>query len=317
MSSSFNVKKRKPEENDLGAESGKQSKIKKRVRIGDADIVGTASGEYAEFDDSEDLETAKIRRGAVKLDGYGSESESEDDDDGLVGANGGDDDMFGDSFPAGEDAKKKKGEVNYMRSEQIEGQEWVADRDDYNESGIKITPFNMEEEMEEGNFDEAGHYIQKKDEHRMHDRWLQGVTKEEIEKAKAAHDRQQDRMKALKDEEDNEMDNPDRIWLKVLSLMQPGESIPRALRRLAGNKPKVPRNKWKKNKKSTDEATTPVEEDPQAEERKKDLDHLTTYANQLLTVGALDAYDLMYEQIVRKLRSADLLTDDWQPGDPL
>lgn len=60
MSSSLNVKKRKPDEQAPTEKNpaGKGKKVKKRVRIGETETLGFASGEYqGEVDDTEDLET--------------------------------------------------------------------------------------------------------------------------------------------------------------------------------------------------------------------------------------------------------------------
>lgn len=47
---------------------------------------------------------------------------------------------------------------------------------------IKIEPFNMRTEMEEGGFDEEGAYIENKDVDRHHDNWLHGVSAKDIRK---------------------------------------------------------------------------------------------------------------------------------------
>ncbi|KAI9023322.1 hypothetical protein DFJ74DRAFT_83642 [Hyaloraphidium curvatum] len=114
-------------------------------------------------------------------DGY----QSDDSDDGKAakrGAGAEVDDMFGEGDA--EDKKKDKKEVKFMRRGDIEGQEWDAAAAEYEDDGTKIEPFNMDEELEEGAFDEAGMYIRKKDEFAHHDNWLQGTTKEDIEKVK-------------------------------------------------------------------------------------------------------------------------------------
>ncbi|KAI8914973.1 hypothetical protein DFJ77DRAFT_42038 [Powellomyces hirtus] len=294
-----------------------EKKVKKRVRIGETEFLGAAEGQVyppREVDDSEDLETLKGRRGAVRLEGYDSESDSNEDDDATAAAAGNDDDMFADIAPEPPAAGPmgKKGE-KFLKSENIEGQEWMDDVDEFS-GEVKLTPFNMEEEMEEGNFDESGHYIRKRDEHLIHDSWLQGVTKDDMERARAAHERQQEQSNADEASEDQDISDPNHIWLKAIHLMKPGESIPKSLRRLAGNKPnQSTRNKWNKKKREADKARAEAEKDPQAEDRKQALDQLTSYADKLMGLGVLDVYENTYEQVVRKLRSADLLYEDWQP----
>ena len=48
------------------------------------------------------------------------------------------------------------------------------------EEGIEA--FNLDAEMEEGHFDEAGNYIRKRDENRDKDNWLQGFSESDIQK---------------------------------------------------------------------------------------------------------------------------------------
>ena len=84
------------------------------------------------------------RRGQVNLEF------SDDEDDALKLPNQ-NDDMFADTnADKKEEPVKRKGVINYMRPSDIEGQEWEGDVDDYDEDGVKIEPFNMDQELEEG-----------------------------------------------------------------------------------------------------------------------------------------------------------------------
>ncbi|KAJ3024080.1 hypothetical protein HKX48_007261 [Thoreauomyces humboldtii] len=228
--------KRKQEEDDVLLGTGvhvKNNGPRKRVRIGEAeylDASGVAQAHTKDVDDSEDLELMKGRRGAVKMEGYDSESDSsgaEEDGAEVVEEEG---DMFADEaeapLPAATGSTNGgKKEDKFLRLESIEGQVWRDDAEDF-AGEVKLTPFNMEEEMEEGDFDESGHYIRKRDEHLIHDSWLQGVTKNDMEKARAAHAKQEE----LANESEAEIDgvrDPNHIWLKAIHLMKPGESIPK------------------------------------------------------------------------------------------
>ncbi|KAJ3043249.1 hypothetical protein HDV00_005569 [Rhizophlyctis rosea] len=302
----------------LGPGGAPEKKAKKRVRIqaetevfGGAHVEDAMGGAGREVDDNEDLETAKARRGAVNLAGYGSESDTEDEGD--APAKGDDDDMFGDSFT--EEPKRKKGDVKFLTKEEIEGQEFDQD-EEYNETGVKITPFNMDEEMEEGNIDESGHYIRKKDEHQMHDNWLQGVSKSDIERAKNAHERQLARERALDALGGYDESDENQVWLNALRYMQPGETLFAAMKRLGGNKKTTSlANKWKKKKAAAMEVDEPLEDAAAAAERRQAVEQLTALSDKLMSLGQFDFQSLTYEQIVRNLRRAELLDDSWQPGD--
>lgn len=61
-----------------------------------------------------------------------------------------DEDMFGDSFtePSTKDPATKRNQ--FLESQEIQGQEWNAQGQDFTEDGVRIEPFNMDQEMEEG-----------------------------------------------------------------------------------------------------------------------------------------------------------------------
>ncbi|EEB05274.1 GYF domain-containing protein [Schizosaccharomyces japonicus yFS275] len=94
--------------------------------------------------------------------------------------------------------------------------------------GIKIMPFNVREDMEEGAFDEEGNFVQnKRDPDEEYDAWLRGTSdKYSIAKAKKAMLRQQEREEeARKQQQTISFENPD-VALKFLSThMLPDESI--------------------------------------------------------------------------------------------
>jgi len=59
----------------------------------------------------------------------------------------------------------------------------------------------------------------------MHDSWLQGVTSVEMNRAKMAHARQQARADAENSiAQDNQVD-PNKLWLAILNLLNPGETL--------------------------------------------------------------------------------------------
>ena len=138
------------------------------------------------------------------------------------------DDMFGESF----EKRKKKA----LDKQDIEGQEW----DNGPEDDEKFEPFNLEKEMEEGHFDEAGYYVRKKDELAIHDTWLQGITKEEIEKARNA----QDKINNKNEEFQEVKKDANQLWLEVLNFLKTTETLTLALKRFGGTK----EPSWKKKK---------------------------------------------------------------------
>ncbi|CAG8438774.1 16933_t:CDS:2 [Funneliformis mosseae] len=293
----------------------------KRVRFQTSDDSAAAEsnvkeeGEY-EFDHETSLEKAKLRRGAVKLQGYASDETDTSDDDGTAlfnrrkGKDKADDldDMFADdddisSKQRGEDVIGKK-KVRYLELDEIEGQEYTS-RDAYDEESGEpiIEAFNMKAEMEEGRFDEAGNYVRnKKDPSAFHDNWLQGLSQKDIEKAKRAHEKQEQDRK-LKEAEEASRGPLDRvsIWKELLAIMK------RALQ--------------EKKKGKTDETMemaidkeelTP--EEVAEQERKKQIEILTDLSDKMMALGHFNVYDDTWEQILRNLKREKAVPEDWIPG---
>lgn len=96
--------------------------------------------------------------------------------------------MFGDEN--GEEEKKAaKKKLQFLKSNDIEGQEWDNGQDeDENNVEIPTESFNMDQELAEGDFTQSGVYIRKKDEQSIHDSWLKGIGKKEIQMAKMVRD---------------------------------------------------------------------------------------------------------------------------------
>ncbi|KAF9437359.1 hypothetical protein BGZ76_001076 [Entomortierella beljakovae] len=200
------------------------------------------------------------------------------------------------------------------------------DEADYDSDGnLKIEGFNMKEELEEGGeVDEAGNFIRKLDPDRFHDNWLEGVSRKEILAAHKAHERKE-QMAKLEERKAaaNSMSETD-IYFELVNILKPGENVLEALQREGGGKKqgskgaKKKRKPWQKNKKTDD--MSDVETNPESEEdikRKKAIEKLTDLCDQMMAKGHFDIYEETYEQVVRALRRADVIPDDWIIGTPV
>ena len=218
----------------------------------------------------EEVQTSSTRRGAIKTDGY--DSDSSDDGEGVVlsrkpGTNeaaGGDDDMFAppsdvtnsDPFQSAKKPKEK-----FLALGDIEGQEFgdgeVANRDrressaSYEEDGFEdedtrerrakdgmgyeMSSFNMKEEMEEGKFAEDGTYHRTFDPHGMHDKWIEGINENEIKKARRIKRKieEQERQRALQAESTAKGVND--VSMELVCLLEKGETVLEALQRIGKN----------------------------------------------------------------------------------
>ncbi|CAG8495231.1 3485_t:CDS:2 [Paraglomus occultum] len=264
-----------------------------------------------EFDHTESLEKAKIRRGAVRLDGYGSDS-SDDDGEALYLRRSGtakgkqrvdaDQDMFAsdddldENKESGEVEFSKKKKMKYLEIDDIKGQEFDSiDRYDEETDEPAIMAFNMIEEMEEGKFDEAGNYVRnRKDPNAFHDNWLNGLSRRDIEQARIAHERQeqQRRLKEAEEAAQAPMDHID-IWKELLTIMNRGEKLVDTFQRLGGGK---------KNKLTEEE-----------KKKKKDIEKLTELSDRMMALGHFDIYESSWEQILRNLKKEGAVSPDWMP----
>merc|ERR1712004_235114 len=125
-----------------------------------------------------------------------------------------------------------KNKYEVLDDEEIEGQE---DETIVKDGEVKITPFNLKEEQEEGDFSTDGAFVWKKTQE-VNDAWLENidwvkvksVTSDE-EKRQAVQDQKEDEAEAAYDQSET--------YKAILALMKPGETVARAIRRLSGANP--------------------------------------------------------------------------------
>ncbi|KAG0198759.1 hypothetical protein BGX28_007819 [Mortierella sp. GBA30] len=333
------------------------SQPSKRVRFG-GDRVGSA---LQDVDDSDLLEQRKSRRGAVTVVEYNEGEESSEDealdtkrkkifvDDDVPGAASGtraraeqedveeEEDMFADpeDIARRETEKKKKaagmekGWNEAFNHSEIEGEDLnLEDLDDAefdSDGNPRIEAFNMKEELEEGGeIDESGNFIRKLDPDRFHDSWLEGLSRKEIQSARLAHERKEKQAQIEEREAAaNAMGETD-IYLELVNILRPSETVIEALQRLGGGKKSVTKgtknhNKkksWQKNKQMDVDAPeeTKAAESEGEKARRQAIEKLTDLCDKMMSMGHFDIYEESYEQIVRALRRADLIADDWVIG---
>ncbi|CAG8495345.1 1958_t:CDS:1 [Paraglomus brasilianum] len=324
------MRKRKSQVSSLEPNSNTKAGGSKRARFSlPSDSTNDSFNE--EFDHTESLEKAKIRKGAVRLEGYGSDS-SDDDGEALYLRRSGtvkgkqraeaDQDMFAsdddidenkESDEVGFSKKKKK---RYLEINDIAGQEFDSiDRYDEETDEPAIMAFNMIEEMEEGKFDEAGNYVRnRRDPNAFHDNWLNGLSRRDIEQARIAHEKQEQQRKLKEAEEAAQapMDHID-IWKELLTIMNRGEKLVDTFQRLGGrnkNKRKRFTNKKKKDIEAEAQVVTEVTEE---QKRKRDIEKLTELSDRMMALGHLDIYESTWEQILRNLKKEGAVSPDWMP----
>ncbi|KAI9138073.1 hypothetical protein BKA69DRAFT_1094252 [Paraphysoderma sedebokerense] len=272
-----------------------------------------------------------------------SSADYSDSDEEVPTPKGEDFDMFADNEDMSTEQKGKKNKLRPLTEEERAAE--VAATREYEEGndGIKIEPFNMREEMEEGDFDESGTYIRKKDQNEMHDSWLRDVSREDIEKAAEAHRKREKLLQATLSSSTPDtaliakLPTDSSSLLKILvGLLQPRESVSRGLSRLnkiiqenrkkSGLGKNKNKNRQRKKTQETDmdvdlntehkEGVAHTEENLKIEEAKKDVELITEIADRLVGEGDLDVYSQTYESIMSKLRRSKAVDVEWTPTHP-
>lgn len=186
-------------------------------------------------------------------------------------------------------------EADYaLNEDDIEGEEdGVAGQ--YDE--IKTTAFNMREEMEEGHFDQNGHYIWKK-EKEIKDNWLDNIDWQVI-KVRPTDIKKTDEL-GLGEESDEDIDESmkdfqvNACYREILKYMQPKETIAKCLQRLGKSKKKLSTIERIKMKKAG-----LLETDTQ-------VTKLTELTNNLLKhTGNMDIYQETFESLSKTLEKLE------------
>ncbi|WFD42106.1 hypothetical protein MPSI1_000744 [Malassezia psittaci] len=301
---------------------------------------GDADGDYDL--DAEINKQSRTRSGGVVTEGFDSEDDEENEETHKRHWNdkpsNEEDDMFAEDPSKASTSKK---EPRFLKLSEIEGQEFgsttqLDDEDDAEEGeldpeyelqralqdtryqnanedaertppgsddedhprqtkkgmGFRMEKFNMKEEMASGRFDEEGNYIQnKKDPFSRSDQWLEGnYSKKQILAAQQAQaKRQQDAVDRAKADE-TEFPSAEHAMRSLAELLKPGESVLDALQRIGAQA----------KRKGGDAASL------------EKITHLTTLL--MSTFGHIDIYDAVYETLVRTVRRASLVPEDWDPS---
>ncbi|XP_060644618.1 LOW QUALITY PROTEIN: CD2 antigen cytoplasmic tail-binding protein 2 homolog [Drosophila nasuta] len=175
---------------------------------------------------------------------------------------------------------------------------------------VKITPFNMREELEEGHFDKDGHYHWNKDTE-IKDNWLDNIDWVKVENDKNYFDPNNEELNGAGDGVPSF--NLAASLRKMIEFMKAGESVQMALQRLGRKRPKLSTlEKLKQKKAGIENIET------------QQIAKLTEVANEILSnTGNMDIYQETYEKIMQKLEnlpgpskpvteSFDMYADDFE-----
>lgn len=194
------------------------------------------------------------------------------------------------------------------------------------DEGVPITPFNLDEEMQEGHFDSEGNYFIKKDQE-IRDNWLDNIDwvkikEQPIKKKKkglgakrrrragdedeAEEEKRREEQQAEKENEEEEDDEEEmepaedplasftqhQLIEAVVELLSPGETVTAALRRLGGLRGQK-RGKLKQEGEATEESRRDTEK----------LDKLTALADRLVGSGMFEIYQHTQEKLAYLMKN--------------
>lgn len=212
-------------------------------------------------------------------------------DDELPGSAGGDvKKKFKNSLDSDEeDDEEDDKRYNLLNPDDVEGQE---DKTIEYDGNIKITPFNMDDELEEGHFDKEGMFIFKRDKEEIRDNWLDNIDWVNVKTSKDGLE--QTRESDDSDDQDERTDVKP-IYEEMLELMKPGETVLACIKRLGGGKRDSSINRWKKKKDAA--AGTNGASNDDADKNKELLLKMTGLADRIIATGDMDIYQQTYERL--------------------
>ncbi|ROW06445.1 hypothetical protein VMCG_04440 [Cytospora schulzeri] len=280
-------------------------------------------------------------------DGGAEKDEAEDEDEDMFADDDPDEEETNDPAAPNTTSRRdrKAKEVRFLDNDKIEGQEGASksgghihldegnassdDEEDVElaiqEEGIdeeiglgglkrnapKIDAFNMKAEQEEGAFDEAGNFIRKGvDPDAVHDRWLEGLSKKDMKKARDAHEKREAELRRQRKEDDSILtqDLLRSLILNLEKLETPIEALAR-LGKVKKHEKKIPKWKLKKQEKhkgggggdamDVDHAAKEPE-DPEQVRIKEAINTITEAADKLLGREYAEIYETEREMLIRE-----------------
>ncbi|CAJ0598363.1 unnamed protein product [Cylicocyclus nassatus] len=183
------------------------------------------------------------------------------------------------------------------------------------DGSMKITAFNMKEDMEDGHFDDAGNFIFDKKEKEIKDAWLDDIDWTTI-KEKAG-----DQWEQSNDRDDDDVAPPTlndirrkEIFVSLISRMKPNQTVAKALSDLKKAKGLSAAEERKLRWKAKKEGKTLSESDSQ-----KETQLISGLADELISAGHMDVYDWTREKLeflVKKLDSSAVDSVDMFSDEP-
>ncbi|XP_050263545.1 SUPPRESSOR OF ABI3-5 [Quercus robur] len=173
--------------------------------------------------------------------------------------------------------EESRGILNDVAAAEVD----YKDNDSFVDDGIQIEPFNLDKEREEGYFDADGNFVEYVNDNEIKDAWLDSVEAEPKYAGKGSA--------VINNEDDaNDLSSDDIGTMKrrIADILEPGETVLRALRRLKG---------------------TSNRKEKMSAESKIVFDQLTEDAMKLMENGEYDVYHEKQEVFQREAEGYERL----------
>lgn len=160
---------------------------------------------------------------------------------------------------------------------------------------IEITPFNLDEELRDGNFDASGTYILNKNPDEIKDVWADSIDWAAIKKNEqtnptiASTSQEVDK---TSDDESNESKDKILYFKQMLRVMKPNETVKKTIRRLGDQ---IPKKSFKS--KPTVKPEQPKLSAEEIDECKRKLDIMIESAHICLKLGDVDIYSKTFDDL--------------------
>lgn len=245
-----------------------QGSLPKRARFESPSTLETTATDFFEDDVGNQSKKSKHKRTLVGKEGY--DSDSTDDGEGVVPSRKtvhgeeSDDDMFGgvaeaQATTSTKDAINNADKEAYLDLADIEGQDFrhsKEDDSDYDSEeearkqaeaqgldgpmGFQMTGFNMKTELGEGKMTADGEtfVMNDADPNEQYDKWLDGVDREAMKKARKAHREQERVQRERQEKEEKDLSGEARrgkekaIMREMVELLERGETVLEGMQRL-------------------------------------------------------------------------------------
>ena len=180
---------------------------------------------------------------------------------------------------------------------------------------IKITPFNLKEEQEEGEFATDGSFIWKKNKE-VNDAWLDNVDWVKVKEVSAADKLKQDAADNAEDEAEAAY-NEEESYRQMISFMKSGETVAKTIRRLGGSsgggpgQQKIVIQKQRKIAQKLKKGQKLTEDEELFQKSRQDMNKMTGLADLILSrSGNMEIYDETFEKINFYLKEKEENKDD-------